>query len=87
MRTGILIALLSAVLFGASTPFAKIMLGSVDPWMMAGLLYLGAGTGLGLFIYRGAYCAFLQSKRPSVVPICHGSPPSLLQAVSSVRSS
>jgi drug/metabolite transporter (DMT)-like permease len=47
-RSGILLALLSAVLFGASTPFAKILLGAVDPWMMAGLLYFGAGTGLAL---------------------------------------
>lgn len=47
IRTGIPIALLSAVLFGASTPFAKLLLGTVDPWMMAGLLYLGAGIGLG----------------------------------------
>jgi drug/metabolite transporter (DMT)-like permease len=45
-RTGIVLALLSAVLFGASTPFAKLLLGAVDPWMMAGLLYLGAGIGL-----------------------------------------
>lgn len=45
-RTGISLALLSAVLFGASTPFAKLLLGSTDPWMMAGLLYLGAGIGL-----------------------------------------
>lgn len=45
-RIGISLALLSAVLFGASTPFAKILLGSVNPWMMAGLLYLGAGVGL-----------------------------------------
>ncbi len=47
-RTGILLALLSAVLFGASTPLSKLLLGAVDPWMMAGLLYLGAGVGLGL---------------------------------------
>ncbi len=47
MQPGILLALLSAVLFGASTPLAKIMLGNVDPWMLAGLLYLGAGLGLG----------------------------------------
>jgi drug/metabolite transporter (DMT)-like permease len=47
-RTGILFALLSAGLFGASTPFAKLLLGSVDPWMMAGLLYLGGGLGLAL---------------------------------------
>jgi drug/metabolite transporter (DMT)-like permease len=45
-RTGILLALTSAVLFGVSTPFAKLLLGSVDPWTMAGLLYLGAGIGL-----------------------------------------
>lgn len=45
---GIPIALLSAALFGASTPFAKLLLGSVDPWLLAGLLYLGAGLGLGL---------------------------------------
>ena len=48
MQTGISLALLSAVLFGASTPLAKLLLGGVDPWMMAGLLYLGAGLGLAV---------------------------------------
>ena len=48
MKTGVLLALLSAALFGASTPLAKIVLGSVDPWTMAGLLYLGAGLGLAV---------------------------------------
>jgi drug/metabolite transporter (DMT)-like permease len=43
---GVPIALASAVLFGASTPFAKLLLGVIDPWLMAGLLYLGAGLGL-----------------------------------------
>ena len=47
-RTGIALALLSALLFGASTPLAKLLLGVVDPWMMAGLLYLGAGLGLAV---------------------------------------
>jgi drug/metabolite transporter (DMT)-like permease len=46
IKTGILFALMSAILFGASTPFAKLLLGAVDPWTMAGLLYLGAGVGL-----------------------------------------
>ncbi|HET7884282.1 MAG TPA: DMT family transporter [Acetobacteraceae bacterium] len=46
MPTGILLALASAALFGASTPFAKLLLGGVDPWLMAGLLYCGAGVGL-----------------------------------------
>jgi drug/metabolite transporter (DMT)-like permease len=54
-RTGILLALMSAVLFGASTPFAKLLLGSVQPWTMAGLLYVGAGAGLAvLHLSRGA---------------------------------
>lgn len=43
-------ALGSAVLFGASTPFAKSLLGSLDPWLTAGLLYLGAGAGLGAVV-------------------------------------
>ncbi len=45
---GVPLALLSAALFGASTPLAKVLLGDVGPWMLAGLLYLGAGIGLSL---------------------------------------
>ena len=45
---GILLGLASAVLFGASTPLAKLLLGEVDPWLLAGLLYLGSGVGLGV---------------------------------------
>src|SRR4051794_11975255 len=48
MKTGIPLALASAVLFGASTPFAKLLLGTVNPWLMAGLLYIGAGLGLAI---------------------------------------
>ena len=44
------LALLSALLFGASTPLAKVLLRDIDPWMLAGLLYLG--SGLGLFAVR-----------------------------------
>jgi drug/metabolite transporter (DMT)-like permease len=43
---GVPLALASAVLFGASAPFAKLLLGSIDPWLLAGILYLGAGLGL-----------------------------------------
>lgn len=49
MTYGASLALLSAALFGASTPFAKILLGHMDPWTLAGLLYLGSGAGLGFF--------------------------------------
>ncbi|MDQ7246682.1 DMT family transporter [Dongia sedimenti] len=45
---GILYALLSAGLFGLSTPLAKLLLGDVSPWLLAGLLYLGSGLGLAL---------------------------------------
>jgi len=48
-QTGILAALAAAVLFGAGTPLAKWLLDSASPWMMAGLLYLGSGIGLGLY--------------------------------------
>lgn len=41
---GVPFALASAVLFGATAPFSKILLGSADPWLLAGILYLGAGT-------------------------------------------
>lgn len=44
------LALASAALFGASTPFAKALLGAIDPWMLAGLFYLG--SGIGLFVVR-----------------------------------
>lgn len=46
--TGILTALASAALFGVSAPLAKLLLGAVSPWLLAGLLYLGSGLGLGL---------------------------------------
>jgi drug/metabolite transporter (DMT)-like permease len=46
--SGISAALLSALLFGASTPFAKVLLTDIEPWLLAGLLYLGAGFGLGV---------------------------------------
>ncbi|MBC7724557.1 MAG: EamA family transporter [Burkholderiaceae bacterium] len=45
---GVQAALLSAVLFGAGTPAAKMLLDSVSPWLLAGLLYTGSGIGLGL---------------------------------------
>jgi drug/metabolite transporter (DMT)-like permease len=38
----------AAVLFGLSTPVAKLLLPSTGPFLLAGLLYLGAGVGLSL---------------------------------------
>jgi drug/metabolite transporter (DMT)-like permease len=45
---GIAMALLAAVLFGASAPFAKMLLRGASPQLLAGLLYLGSGIGLAL---------------------------------------
>ena len=45
-RSSILAALAAALLFGASTPFAKQLAGDSSPILLAGLLYLGSGVGL-----------------------------------------
>lgn len=50
-QRGVAAALAAALLFGAGTPVAKVLLRTVDPWLLAGLLYLGCG--LGLTLYRG----------------------------------
>jgi drug/metabolite transporter (DMT)-like permease len=46
MPSGIAYAFLAAISFGASTPFAKTLVGEVSPVMLAALLYLGSGIGL-----------------------------------------
>lgn len=53
---GVVYALGSAALFGASTPFAKRLLPEIQPWLLAGMLYLGSGLGLALY-------KFLDSQR------------------------
>jgi drug/metabolite transporter (DMT)-like permease len=44
---GVPLALASALSFGLATPLSKILLTTVEPQLLAGLLYLGAGMGLG----------------------------------------
>lgn len=48
LNRGVPAALAAALLFGASTPLAKMLLGEISPWLLAGLLYLGSGLGLAL---------------------------------------
>ena len=43
-------ALFAALLFGASTPLAKYLLGQMPAFLLAGLLYLGSGLGLALLM-------------------------------------
>jgi drug/metabolite transporter (DMT)-like permease len=53
MNQSVTFALAAAVLFGASTPLAKLLVGDVSPVLLGGLLYLGSGAGLTLFrIFR-----------------------------------
>jgi drug/metabolite transporter (DMT)-like permease len=46
MNRSVFYALSAAVLFGASTPFAKLLTGEISAILLAGLLYLGSGLGL-----------------------------------------
>ena len=48
MNHSVWLALAAAALFGASTPFAKVLVGAVPPLMLGGLLYLGSGFGLAV---------------------------------------
>ncbi len=59
-----LIALAAAALFGASTPFSKLLLGEASPQMLGGLLYLGSGLGLSL-IWVARFLSMRTSRRSS----------------------
>jgi drug/metabolite transporter (DMT)-like permease len=61
INLGILYALGAALLFGAGTPAAKLLLGPVSPWLLAGLLYLGSGIGLA------AYRLLFRVARPPLI--------------------
>jgi drug/metabolite transporter (DMT)-like permease len=45
-KTAVLMALLSALLFGAATPASKWLLADLTPFQLAGLLYLGAALAV-----------------------------------------
>ncbi|MDP1545921.1 MAG: DMT family transporter [Anaerolineales bacterium] len=52
-NSSILQALIAALLFGASAPLAKLLLGEVEPIPLAAFLYLGSGIGLlGVKIFQ-----------------------------------
>ena len=54
MKNGIWAALGAAVLFGLSTPIAKLLTGQVSPLLLAELLYTGSGVGLTLLLVARA---------------------------------
>lgn len=55
------LAILAAVLFAISTPAAKLLVGAVDPPLLAGLLYLG--SGIGLTVYSLAFAGHRETHR------------------------
>jgi drug/metabolite transporter (DMT)-like permease len=63
-RSGPGLALAAAALFGLSAPAAKLLAGTVDPWLLAGLLYLGSGIGLGLYRLARRFAGHVESEAP-----------------------
>lgn len=60
------IALGSAFLFGASTPAAKALLEGTSPQLLAGLLYLGSGSGLLLLHLLRSWLSQSNQTTPSM---------------------
>ena len=46
-KNGVFLAILAAALYALSSPISKLLLELVPPVLMAGLLYIGAGIGMG----------------------------------------
>jgi drug/metabolite transporter (DMT)-like permease len=72
-----LLALFSAALFGLAAPFAKALLDGVQSWLLAGLLYLGAGLGLGII----SLIRRMRNRPPSEAPLTRGDLPWLAGAI------
>lgn len=47
-KSGILLAILAAALYAISTPVSKLLLEFIPSTLLAGLLYMGAGVGMGI---------------------------------------
>lgn len=71
--------MLAAVLFGASTPFAKVLMGEhTAPILLAGMLYLGSGIGLSLWL---AIRAARRNRETETASVCAADMPWLAGAV------
>ncbi len=49
-------ALLAAALYAINVPFSKLLMEQVQPTMLAGLLYIGAGVGIGCMMLAKKFC-------------------------------
>ncbi len=75
----VVLAILSAALFGLSTPAAKALLGAIDATVLAGLLYLGAG--LGVAALRRADASWRRGHTPAEAPLTSHDLPWLAGAI------
>lgn len=66
--TGQLLSVLSAILFGVSPVFCKLVIGDMSPALLAGLLYLGSGLGLQLVLLFQRKSSFYELRR---LPLKH----------------
>jgi hypothetical protein len=71
-------AIIAAILFGLSSPLAKALIGSIDPWLLAGILYLGSGIGMAVIQLIRTF----GSKKPTQIKIALHEIPWLLGAFS-----
>lgn len=76
-RSGITRAIAAALLFGASTPLAKLAISAADPVLVAGLLYLGSGFGLAAL----RAIRFLWGIRQKETPVSRSDAPWLAGAI------
>lgn len=79
ISTGAVYALLAAALFGVSTPFAKLLLGKIPSVTLAGVLYLGSGVGLGLWLLLSK--SFVRVRRSQEAPLRRADLPWLSVAI------
>ncbi len=74
-------ALAAALLFGGSTPLAKLLTGEIPPLLLAGLLYLGSGIGLGALLLARTLAAPRQRQHAASLRIPRADLPWLLGAI------
>ena len=74
-------ALAAAILFGASTPLAKLLAGDIPPLLLAGVLYLGSGLGLGMLLLVRKLGANRRGETTAAAAIPRSDLPWLLAAI------
>lgn len=68
-RISVIMAVLSALLFGVAAPFSKLLLADLNYFLLAGLLYLGAALGLVPFVFSKTVPKFWEIDKKNVIRI------------------